>query len=1017
MAFLVYRASAGSGKTYTLVRTYLALALSGDDAAHFKHILAITFTNKAAQEMKSRIIAALAEISGQAEGDRYQSMAKDLSQQLDLSPTALKYRAGRVFQAILHRYQDFSISTIDAFVARIGRSFARDLRLQQGFEILLDQQEIKQQTVDLLLSRLGEDAALTETLVAFALEQTADDKSWDIRNALLGYCQELFKDESRAYLPLLAQINPAQLKTARQELHQRMAMFDAILRTSGEAATQIIVASGLEVGCFAGGVSGINGFFIKCAEGKFEGISAYANKAYSADKWAGSKLKKTEAATLEATADQLRPHLAKIVKTVEEQWPEYKLYLAIRNSLYATATLGQLQEAVAIVLEEQQATTLNELYHRIGILLADAATPFIYERLGNRYQHFLIDEFQDTSLVQWQNLAPLVDNGLSANYPSLLVGDAKQAIYRWRSGEAGQFVNLPEPFGQQPAYTSFYNAFELHTLADNYRSGAEIVQFNNLFFRKWAGLLPEHHQLNYDALEQNPKRSGGYVEVHLLEKINKAQESLDHRIDLIIAKIQELLLLGFAAGDMAVLVRTNRTGSAVAARLLQAELPVVSADSLLLGSHKDVQFIVQLIRWLYKNDKIAESAIKLRLLPTDQLATITLTGLLLQKQPDWKRHHWLALPLYELAEKLLDFFELNDVADPFLSTLLDQLHQFGQQMDATVDAWLAWWDAKGLSTAITLPEGLNAIQVMTIHKAKGLEFPVVFLPETESSSSKLGVSSSWISPPATIDLPVAYVGLAQLKEAPPAYAALYEAEQQKTQIDIINNVYVAFTRASEALFVYGEQPKETRKASILGFSAVFQIFAGESQSAASSYTYGTLPTGYISRLGKAAATAPGSHPYSAWREHLRLSTRFRAAETQEDHPALRRGRLAHQLLAKLHHREDLAQLISSAIEDGSLTAEEARPLETSLIDVLYQAKLAPYFDPAGIILNESAILGPATHLRPDRVVLVGDEARVLEYKTGRPSAEHVIQLNVYLDLLSQMGYQAIGQLLYLDLEE
>lgn len=1014
MAFLVYRASAGSGKTYTLVRTYLALALSGDDPAHFRHILAITFTNKAAQEMKSRIIAALAEISGQAKGDRFASMAADLSQQLDLSPKALQYRAGRVFQSILHRYQDFSISTIDAFVAKIGRSFARDLRLQQGFEIVLDQQEIKQQAVDVLLAQLGENAALTETLVAFALEQTADDKSWDIRKALMGYCQELFKDESRAYLPLLAQIDPTQFKSTRQELNKKIALFQHTLRDNGQSAIKIMDASGLGQDKFVGGKAGLYGFFQKCAGDKFEGISANARKAYAEDKWAGSALKKGEIPALEATAELLRPLLSTIVETVEAGWAEYKLYMAIRKTLYATATLGQLQEAVGAVLDEQQATTLSELYHRIGVLLADAATPFIYERLGNRYQHFLIDEFQDTSLLQWQNLAPLVDNGLAGNHPSLLVGDAKQAIYRWRSGEAGQFVQLPEPYGGQPAYPSFYNAFELHTLADNYRSGQEIILFNNAFFRHWASLLAPTLQPNYEALEQNPKRPGGYVQVQLLEKSKNVQQGLELRIDLIITKINELLAIGFQPGDMAVLVRKNSTGSVVAGHLLQAGLPVISADSLLLGSHQDVQLLVHLIRWLYNNDKIAEAAIKIRL-QTDKNEEIDkLSDYFKKQQAHWSRQQWLALPLYELAEKLLDFFGLNQNADPFVSALLDQLHQFGQQLDATVDAWLSWWDEKGQSTAVTLPEGLNAIQVMTIHKSKGLEFPVVFLPEPDGGSGKLGVGTHWIQPPTPIDLPVAYVELSSLKESPAEYVALLEHEQQKTQLDIVNNSYVACTRASEALYVYGTMPGKDSKSNTIGFSAAFEKFVGTTEAIETVTVYGEPPTTYVSRLGEVASEQAGQHPYAAWREHLRLSTRFRAAETSEDQLPLRRGRLAHQLLSRLRQPEDLPSLLAMAVEDGSLSMEEAAKMETALAVKLKEAALSPYFDPNGHILNESAILGPTTHLRPDRVLLVGNQARVLEYKTGQPSAEHQVQLDAYLEKLTEMGYEASGQLLYID---
>ncbi len=1026
MAFFVYRASAGSGKTYTLVRTYLSLALSGDRPDHFRHILAITFTNKAAQEMKSRILAALAEISGRVEGKKYAAMGNELAETLGLERAQLINKADQVFTAILHGYPDFAISTIDAFVARIGRNFASELRLQQAFEIVLDQDELKQQSVEWLLARLGEDESLTETLVQFALEQTRDDKSWDIRRALFEYCSELYRDESRQWLPLLERLSNEQIHAARATLLARRSRYNQQLKDLAEQAQGLFQASGLTKESIAYGGNGILTFFTKIMEKQTVEPSKNMEKAMASGKWSASSAK---GADVEA-ANRLGPQLAKryeaVLTLAERDGAEVRLYDAILRSLYATATFSKLSEANAAVLDERSATTLPELYHRIGLLLAESAAPFIYERLGNRYRHFLIDEFQDTSLVQWQNLAPLVDNGLSQGYSSLLVGDAKQAIYRWRSGEAGQFVALPDPYGDQPAYPSFYNEFKYGHLGDNFRSGREIVEFNNALFRLWANVLPPQWQKWYEGLEQQPRREGGFVAVQQLlpqldEATGRPQSKEQQRIaifDRIVAEIKALLERGFAPGDMAVLVRDGKIGTAAAAALLAAGFPVVSADSLLLGAHPTLQQHIQVLRWLHHpHDKLAATSTRRLFESSFGSAEGTLPELFKSIDPHWRRERWLALSLYELGETVLHFFGSSQKADPFYWRWLDQLHEYSRQPDAHFDAWYDWWLEKGHKNAVSLPEGTNAVQIMTYHKAKGLEFPVVFLPEPDVyEPDKPGRSTQWIHPPHETGLEVAYTTTRSLKDTPDDYARIWQLETEKTRLDLVNLLYVACTRASEALYVYAGKTSAPKEDGPWQFSAVFGQFAGTDAAHESRYSYGSLPEKYSSKFGE-IAPARASHNWQEWRSRYRFSTRFRAADASNDSAALRHGRLIHQLLAKLEKREELGTLLARGVEQGWFTEKQSAELYPQLFALLNRAQLDPYFDAHATVLNEAAILGPAGNYRPDRVVLLGNQARVLEYKTGERRPEHTDQLNGYLELLRTMGYEAQGELVYLPLEE
>jgi ATP-dependent exoDNAse (exonuclease V) beta subunit len=1027
MAFLVYRASAGSGKTYTLVRNYLLLALGNNDPAYFRHILAITFTNKAANEMKSRVLKALHEIAGNAQEN---PLANDLATSLGLSISALQYRAETVFKTILHRYQDFSISTIDAFVAKIGRSFARDLQLQQGFEITLNQQELSQQAVEWLLAQIGQDEALTETLINFSKAQTKDEKNWDIRKSLLEYTQELFRDETLEQLQALSGLEYEQLAASHQQFLQVRQSLSKQIKDIATEMMEMITHANLSVDSFSYKKTGFAGFVEKCLDDS-QNWKLELNKRFAGVVAGDSPLTANANSTIvEAYASIETPLLSaaqKLLQIFEKEVPQLHLLAAIDNSLYATATMRQLRQAIEQVLDEQQATTLGELYHRIGQLLKVSATPYIYERIGNRYRHFLIDEFQDTSLVQWQNLAPLVDNGLSEQQFSLLVGDPKQAIYRWRSGEAGQFVQLPNPYGNQPAYASFITQYEGRNLSDNYRSGETIIEFNNQLFSLWSERLHPDLIPYYTALTQQPKKAGGYVQVQLLEnpkkdnkkKNNEPKEDeseddysyIDRVMPHILAEIRELYKRGFAYGDMAILVRKNKTGAVVAQRLLEAGLEVMSSDSLLMGKHLDLQLLVQCIRWLYTNDPLAEAALHQQL--TQRFADYPGKPQLFFKQKDnnWQARHWLALPLYTLGERLVAFFELNKQSDPFLLALLDQMHHFSKKPEATIDAWLDWWDNKGQETAIDVPEALDAVRIMTFHKAKGLEFPVVFLPETHQANSGNKPDWKWIRP-VNSPLPLAMVKLSALKGAPPAFRDLYEEEQAKKALDYLNMLYVACTRATTAMFIYGQLG--AKKNNSLQFSDVVQDLATATFEK-NQASWGQLPDKYQQEQKNEQPAIQIKHNYFDWQAHLRLSTPFNP--TAEADSPVQRGRIIHQLLAGMRQLDDWPEQMQQFLAQGLIAEKEAEKLTSFVNNLRSDASLAPYFDPEATVLNEHALLGPGIHVRPDRLVIKDQKAWILEYKTGQPLPQHQQQLDQYLQLMEAMGYEASGRLLYFETEE
>jgi ATP-dependent exoDNAse (exonuclease V) beta subunit len=1019
MAFTVYRAGAGSGKTFTLVREYLRLALSGREADGFRHILAITFTNKAAGEMKSRVLQALAELSGQAPTQRFGVMAEQLQQSLGLSAPELRERSAQVLQAMLHRYQQLSIGTIDSFVARLARQFASDLMLDSAFEIVLDQDLILQQTVDKLLARLGSDEALTRLLVNFAREQMQNDKSWNIRRELLEHAAMLQRDHMRRILPQLQRTGLSDFETDRQRLRQRAEALCAPVIKQAQQLLARLQAAGVEQADVASGSKGPHLFWEKVAQGITDAnVSDTHRKTISSGKWYSGKASPTAKAWLTAEADWMSQQAQSLVDAYEAMQQELQLVNSILKKQYAMATLAALQQAYENWIEENAAAPLSSLYFRIADLLSDASTPYIYERLGNRYRHFLIDEFQDTSVLQWQNMLPLIENGLAGENDSLVVGDAKQSIYRWRSGEAEQFVRLPYAYGEAADSPLLIDAFRLENLERNFRSHETVIQFNNAFFSRRClnkpGLLTDF----YEGLEQSGGKAGGLVRVELLPKAENKAASDVLRYQRIVTLVSELQAQGVPLGEVAILVRKGQVGSDIALQLLEAGYPVVSSDSLLLQNQPIIRLVLQCWRWLAdsKNDVARESclheaSVLLGLERTYALSFEQQLAAWLGSPPP--RESWRLLPLNELSEQILAYFGLVRHSNPFVLRMLDIVAE-RSKYSPSLSELLDWWEGKGQEAALQMPENAAAIRIMTYHKSKGLEFGVVIVADVDERKKQLGQADSWISTPLT-QSGLALVGTNDLKSAPQPYQALYEHEDALTEIDYLNNIYVAFTRAVGALYIFGEQPGGESRSFIIetSFSKTWPAMSNLlSQTAEFVWETGQIPA-FEHRIHE-SLPAFNQHRWQNWRERIALQSHFEGEG--DEHIALSLGKVTHDLLARLKDVRMLESSLAQMLAEGLMRQETADLLLPVLRRLLQQPEVAPWFAPGLDVRNELSLLSPnGEQLRPDRVVITGKQAQVLEFKTGTARPEHQQQLDRYLSLLAQMGYEASGQLVYVDL--
>lgn len=1014
MAFTVYRAAAGSGKTFTLVKEYLRLALGARELDGFKHILAITFTNKAAGEMKNRVLQALAEFSGRTEGTRFTTMAELLQNELNLSAEELRDRSQQVLTAMLHRYQQVSIGTIDSFVARLARQFARELLLDQQFEIILDQEQLLNQSVNRLLARLGEDPLITELLVGFAQEQTEEDKSWDISRKLLEYAKLLLRDQMREVLPLLRELEPLAFKEERARLKEVKILLIAPIQQKAQSILDRLAALEISPADLAGGEkSGLYIQFKRLADGDLE-LKKGITGAIEKNVWSGGKASKPTKALLAAEADWLLETSKALLALHEVAQQRVALIDAILDKQYAMATLALLQREYEAWMEENQAAPLNSLYFRIADLLADTHTPFIYERLGNRYRHFLIDEFQDTSVLQWQNMLPLVENGLSADYDSLLVGDAKQSIYRWRSGEAAQFVQMPLPHGGGGRSAVLEDAYRPETLKYNYRSHKAVIDFNNSYFEWISAATPGALQDFYVELAQLGGKPGGLVQVELLPGTGSADERRTERLAHITALVQELTVQKVPFGEMAVLVRSNKLGSAVAIALLEAGFPVISSDSLLLSQQPSIRLVMGMLQWLLDDSDRVNAQACLQVLQqlsgTKYGPTVQFEAAVEQLYGTLPADRWRMLPLTELVEQVLSYFKLLTYSNPFVLRLLDLMADKSEKYRSLAEL-LQWWLGKGQETSLHMPEQGDAIRVLTYHKSKGLEFGVVIVADADHWQYTLNQNESWISTELS-PIGTALVATDKLKAAGEPFASLHAEETEMTQIDYVNMLYVAFTRAVGGLYILGSE--QNSRATKYSFSKNWGLYLNSiGRSAEEAFLAGTLPVFNQPKASKNLVLE--RHHWTDWRERIALQNHFEGGK--DSGSALSLGRMTHELLSALPHKDALEAAVTGLVEAGQLSAADVDLLLPAVRELLQRPSIARWFEPGLDVRNEISILSiDGQQYRPDRLVLQNQKAHVLEFKTGAERPEHVQQLRNYLQLLQQMGFETSGELVYIDLE-
>ncbi len=1030
--FKVYRSSAGSGKTFTLVREYLRLSLSGTDAASYRHILAITFTNKAATEMKERVLSSLKGFSKlESDPDFDEVMFSMIRSELHLSIEELQKRASACFEHMLHHYSDVAISTIDKFVHSVIRSFARDLQLNPDFEVEIDMAGLIEKSVDELLSLVGLDNDLSELLVQFAQSRLEDESNWNIKKDLTRFAKHLHKEESGYFMSLISEMNNDSFKEVRNLILKYNKIFTDRVLSFVEKSEEEIASSGVDLSLFSGG--DLPNYLKKLKNDEYIATTTRLTKSMDKGYLGKATDKGEDRSIMEIASNGVIPILNELNDFIESEYTNVIIGNAVLKGIYPLATLKRIEDQIEEIKLREGILPISDFNRMVSSVVAENPAPFIYERIGERFNHFLIDEFQDTSVLQWQNFLPLLENSLSKAKFNMVVGDGKQAIYRWRSGEVEQFDRLPEIYKHQGK--SFikdkeeilkYNYQEAR-LKSNFRSKYEVIDFNNKLFTRLSEELSGAYQSIYENHEQEMhKGKGGLVSVEIIPK--KMDDAEELNLSFLLKNIQEAQEAQFPLSSMAVICRKNKQAKLVARFLLENNIPVISSESLMLTQDAAVELVISTLKILNhpEDTTAAISIIRNYYVVNDAISEIDSTLWKYRKEnPKYKREVSIDIHaflrdvglnelidaqsedgLYESFERVIRAYKLHEQANVFIEFLAEQIHQFAVRRRNDIEAFLSWWDGHGDALSIRMAKGLDAVTIMTIHKSKGLEFPVVFLPFLNWSSHHQ--DEAWIELGDRFNpLKAALVSLNKEFEKT-EYADVYIEESNKKILDDLNLLYVACTRAKDRLYIVAEDGRSPSNKII----TYIQSIDDPSLFQNGRWQFGEAHK-YESEKLIQTDVEMSRFPSRALYSQLKLSLESpRNWDIQQPLDARERGTLLHQILEKYTGLDSLGLVVESVVDNPLLRDKWQERIK----QCLKIPQVQKWFDSSGTILTEVSFLDRDGNIyRPDRVVLSDDLVEIIDYKTGEENTKYGDQIRTYMNLAKEIYQIPVrGYLLYLD---
>ena len=1024
----ILNASAGSGKTYNLVLTYLKIVLDKPElASSFSQIIAMTFTNKAAFEMKKRIIAALDLLAHHVLGSTLEKHAKTqqlvnrVVDELGVSELMIQQKAGQVLKQLLHQFEDFNVLTIDKFNLRLIRSFAKELNIPADFQISLRENEVLNEVIDGMMDRLDPSLTpdLTSLVLSYAKDKLDDEESWNFQNDLKRFASVLTNEKYFSMvielieadydldsLPLLKnriKNNKEHIQDKANVLHNLFLTID-VSSLPGKSVTGKAYSKLIQGNMFD--VLSPEGFFSTHVVSKFDLPNFPQELAHQSTRFNEAFL------------------------IFSEQYQSDRL---IVKNFYNMALLRFISKELEIVRDRSQTIRISEFNKLISSLISEEEAPFIYEKLGNRFKHYLLDEFQDTSRLQWLNIVPLIHESLSKGHVNLIVGDPKQSIYRFKNGIAEQFVSLPSIYNpeEDPKIKEkshyFENAGFVYPLEDNFRSRKEIVSFNNDFFKSIRKLIDTNFISFYKDVEQNPKgNEGGYIEIVSLNGLDNSQE-------LQMIKLSEwinqcIIEDGFDPGDICILGNTKKECNRWAIELSKT-YKVVSDDSLLVNSDAYVRLIISYLKW--------------KLNPSGELEAKRFSELylslftenpVLEQQRFWKKDasqqsksyfdtsefisfyfqskekfFFKFTSIYSLCLDIYILFSLDELQNPYLHHFSDLALAFDSSTGPNLSKFISDYDTALSSTSIQIPENKDAIKIMTGHKAKGLEFPIVIIPNMDFSfntsfgSHLLKLKEHFIYVKSSVKSPLSVIQAFSIKENAQVF------------IDKLNLCYVMMTRPVDRLYIgnYYKSSKEKNfgyyfDQALVDFPLYERFLSEEGV-----FSFGTKEKKIISEISELSYSfCPESVRDNLWFPEIAImSEELQESKALSD--PIRFGYQLHDLISILDSESEVEAVIDSYCLEGKLDAQFVPLLKKEVLDIFNNPIYKGFILNASSISNEQTIIVSENELkRIDKIIFKPTETIVIDFKTGAKDNKHLKQVSFYKKIITKMGYPNVKSFLF-----
>ncbi|MDG4653639.1 UvrD-helicase domain-containing protein [Chryseobacterium arthrosphaerae] len=1043
-SYTVINASAGSGKTYALVQRLLMICLRyPNQQQSIRNILALTFTNKAANEMKERILSWLGNFSAgnYAENIDLKNIQKAFEEQgLKITIDELHHRSKKLLDYILHNYSTLNIGTIDRFNSRLVRSFSYELGLAKNFNLEIEAEPFLIEAVDKMLDQIGENETISNSFMDYVDYSLENNERINLNKNLYDSAKEFVKDIHYEHLKSNKSFDDAHYENIKNTLRKEIVLNK---KKSAELAAQSIElfkSRNIEIEDFAQGKNGIGGFFTKVTDFYQQKRAGFPFPTTLEEsvinnyrKGASSKSKHKEADILEIL-DQLIENRMQLIRLFIENQKKEK----VLSALLPLKVNKDIQDELRKIEEENDLVLLSKFNILINENLRNEPSAFIYEKVGSQFQHYFFDEFQDTSELQWQNFVPLRDHSVATEYTSFtLVGDPKQSIYRFRGGESKLMLDIinKKEFSPKEA--------DLLVLKDNWRSARNIVQFNNELYRYHSeGLEDEHKNIFGTDAEQSPKsKFDGRVKVNLIENLTN-EEFYDDTSERMRKDIQECLDNGFKFSDITILCRGNFDIFSYSQKLgnlkvtyhgEETNIKTISDKGLTLELSNTLKAVIEFLRWEI-NPKNKPCLIMmmyhLNTLGKIHMADFTLEmkqildiesheEILLFLQQKYslqlKQDNFPRFNLYNFIEYYINEFSVENKETDFLLNFLEMLFNFTQNAGASTKEFLKYWDEEASSYTIQASENIDAIQIMTIHKSKGLEFPIVFIPMINKNRDN--EFTNWFETNESDALKS--VNINQFSKNLEVYdEQIQEFNKKNSYKNLIDRLclqYVATTRPVEQLFFYIQKANKTsNNLELLEF-----LQTKNTENADEFDLYEVYPE-MLKKYSKTKSSSFKTKNIEDLKNINEKSTSIKIATPSKNYQVrnekVRIGLFVHELLSKINTEKDIAKVLEGYALEGQITIEEKNEIEATLREIV--RTYAEFFDEKWEVINEKDIMisenGESHISRPDRILKSDEGYIIVDFKTGEQKSKDEAQVQGYRNILERLGKKVLKtQIIYL----